>query len=96
MTPPFLTMLKNATVSYATWLAAGRPTRSAAMISQLFEFCQQCPTDKYKEHSTNIGRCEECGCYLKRVPGGLNKLELLTDGCPDGHWPAQVENDDDV
>jgi len=92
-TPPFLTQLKNATVAYATWVAAGMPKRSPTMIKQLFDFCQQCPTNKYLRNSAHQGQCVECGCYLKPVPGGMNKLELLTEGCPDGHWPAQVQED---
>ena len=85
-----LTQIKNATVAYATWVAAGMPKRSPTLIAALFDFCTKCPSNRYQRISAERGKCLECGCFLKRVPGGLNKLELVSEGCPRRHWPPQL------
>lgn len=90
---------RNFTVSYIRWALAGKPLRSDEYIFDLYDnFCSQCPTKKFIEISKGIGECDECGCHVKRVPSeedDFNKLAWPTEGCPDGHWPSDIEEDID-
>lgn len=90
--PNIFQQAKNYTIAYTKWLIAGEPLRTAEHIAELFKFCEACPSRKFMRLSKNKGRCIACGCWLKRVGENRNKLAWPTEGCPDGHWAAQVED----
>lgn len=93
----FFKKAKNFTLAYAKWALAGKPLREDAYIFDLYDnFCLQCPTKKFIQISEGVGECDECGCHIKRVSStedDLNKLAWPTEGCPDGHWSADVDED---
>lgn len=85
--------------AYAKWALAGKPLRDDKYIFELYDnFCTQCPTKKFIEHEPGRGECDECGCHVKRISSGLdhlNKLAWPTEGCPDGHWNADIDEPED-
>lgn len=89
--PSIWRQAKNFTVAFTKWVAAGRPIRSAEHIEDLFKICEKCPTRRFMRLSQNKGRCTKCGCWVKRAGEHRNKLAWPTEGCPEGHWAAQVD-----
>lgn len=88
-----LFQLKNYTIAYAKWVAAGKPIREKDHIEILFQICENCPTKQFLRITTNKGQCKKCGCWLHRINQHTNKLAWPTEACPDGHWLAQVEEE---
>lgn len=94
--PNILQKVFNFTVAYAEWVKAGKPLRTDERVSELFQICSNCPTQKYIRKSEHHGECDECGCrIINRSPQEtiLNKLAWPTTGCPDGHWSEDVEEE---
>jgi hypothetical protein len=81
--------------AYVKWATAGKPLRDDEYIFEIFDnHCGGCelfiPTNKEKTH----GECDSCGCIIKRVSASdceLNKLAWPTEGCPEGLWPADID-----
>lgn len=89
--PSLFRQIKTFSIAYTKWLAAGKPIREPEHIAELFKICENCPTRRFMRVSKNKGRCTQCGCWIKRQGENRNKLAWPTEGCPDGHWAAQVE-----
>ena len=91
----FITKGMNFARAYVRWVKAGNPLRSDEYIFQLYDdFCVQCPTKKFIQLSEGVGRCDECSCHILRASTAdtkMNKLAWPTEGCPDGHWQADVD-----
>ena len=82
--------------AYAKWVKAGKPLRSDEYIFELYLVCEACPTKKFIEKRDGVGECGECDCHILRASSSetiLNKLAYPTEGCPDGHWQADVNED---
>lgn len=69
------------------WAAAGHPRRSPDLIAETFAICEQCPA--FLRVAKDLGRCNDCGCWLKRSGTFFNKIAWTTEVCPRGFWPAQ-------
>lgn len=75
------------------WNAAGRPVRSDAEMSHIFEtHCRPCKHFRQKKKD-GIGACKLCGCYLKKrqkyagvLSSLTNKIRMATEHCPRGYW----------
>ena len=61
----------------ATWIAAGRPTRTQEQIDAILtEHCGPC------EHFSGTA-CKLCGCRINKSPEAWrNKLAMGTEACP--------------
>lgn len=71
--------LANFAKATARWVAAGRPTRSAAEIESIEAICRACPL--FSEEGGP--HCTLCGCTINASPHGLeNKLAMATESCP--------------
>lgn len=88
--PSLIQQATNLKEAYDKWSEAGKPLRTPEQISNLFSICEQCPL--FMRISTDIGRCKSCGCWLKRKGETFNKLAWPTEGCPEGHWEAEVND----
>jgi hypothetical protein len=84
--PSKATQAVNFVTAHARWVAAGEPTRSADEISSLFSICEDCPAKQFLRVSKDLGRCKECGCWLKRQGTFFNKLSMATESCPLGYF----------
>lgn len=91
--PSLITQAKNVTIAFAKWVAAGRPLRPQEAREALFVICSSCPTNRFVRYTPDRGRCSACGCWLGTNPNEVDKLALLTEGCPDGHWQNEVEQE---
>lgn len=93
--PNFIEKGVNFARAYVKWVAAGKPLRDDDYIYYLYDnFCSQCPTHKFVQQTPDHGECDECGCHIKRVSTSIdtrNKLAWPTEGCPDNHWPADID-----
>lgn len=90
--PSLITQAQNYLMSYARWVAAGKPVRSPDYIAELFAtFCEKCPSNNFIRVDKDSGRCVECGCWLKRKGIDKNKLAWPTEPCPEGHFNNDVE-----
>ncbi|MCL4194323.1 MAG: hypothetical protein KJZ87_21480, partial [Thermoguttaceae bacterium] len=61
------------------WIAAGRPTRSAERVRQVFEtHCRPC---EHFDPATQT--CRLCGCHVAPAgPAYRNKIGMATERCP--------------
>lgn len=85
--------------AYSKWAMAGKPLRDDEYIKELYSICQDCPTKKFIELAKGRGECDECGCHIKLISASedsLNKLAWPTEGCPDGHWDADIDEPEDT
>lgn len=79
---------KNYKAARDKWVDAGKPLRSPEEIQKLFELCEQCPAKQFMRVGPDVGRCLDCGCWLKRQGNSFNKLAWPTEKCPRGYWDA--------
>lgn len=86
--PSILRQALNLKDAYLRWVEAGKPLRTPERIEELFEVCQQCPV--FMRVGADIGRCKECGCWVKRKGEKFNKLAWPTENCPRGNWSAEI------
>lgn len=88
----------NLMVAYHKWTKAGKPLRNDEYIFALYDdHCSVCPEKLFILHSPGVGECDDCGCKIKRVSAEedeLNKLAWPTEGCPYGHWKADILPED--
>lgn len=89
--PSLITQAQNFYNSHRKWVAAGKPTRSPEEISRLYSICEDCPAKRFLRVAQDIGRCKECGCWLKRQGAEYNKLAYETEGCPLGYFDGKHE-----
>lgn len=62
------------------WIWGGRPTRTEAEVTKLFEICKKC--DWFESDS-----CKGCGCPIAPESKPIrNKLMMSTEHCPRGLW----------
>lgn len=83
--------------AYVKWVEAGKPLRSDEYIFELYEICKACPTNKFIQKREGVGECGECDCHILRASSTetiINKLAFPTEGCPDGHWQADVDEEE--
>lgn len=90
--PSIIQQAKNYKQAHDKWVAAGKPLRTPERIAGLFAQCEQCPLKKFMRVGKDIGRCTECGCWLKRKGEHFNKLAWPTEACPHGVWPSEIED----
>ena len=77
------------------WIQAGKPKRSKAEITEIFETkCKPCP--EFQKVTETIGRCKMCGCALN-LGTNLNKIMFATESCPkkEPEWVAHIIFDDE-
>lgn len=89
--PGLIKKALNLGMASIKWIRAGRPLRSDEYIFELYDKCKTCP--EFKEYSEGFAECKQCGCVLKRISASkdkMNKLAWPTEGCPLGHWKADV------
>ena len=91
--PGLIVQAKNYVIAYTKWVAAGKPLRTPEKIAELFTICEQCPSVSFIPISDGIGRCAECGCWLKKTETTRNALAWPTKPCPDQHFPNEVEEE---
>ena len=89
----FMQKVANFTLTYADWVAKGRPRRDPSWVHELFGICKKC--DRYDPKKIapfgQLGVCRECGCHVGDNSDTTNKLVIPTTECPLGLWKAAVE-----
>jgi hypothetical protein len=70
----------------ATWVANGRPERSAEEVARIHAtFCAPSPPCRWYDASHQ--RCLHCGCGVKASgPAIFNKIKMATEHCPRNLW----------
>jgi hypothetical protein len=71
------------TRALSRWIKAGRPVRSEAEITRIFEtFCEPC-----KDYDAKNSLCRHCACRVNRQAAApLNKIAMATEECLLGKW----------
>jgi len=76
------------------WTVAGMPKREQSVVQLLWDtFCSKCSEYIPNKQKLNVGRCNLCGCGIKRDDMGmLNKLVWGTTSCPVNppKWTAEI------
>ena len=89
----FMSKIKDFTITYASWAAAGFPRRDPEWVAELFAVCESC--DQYdpagKGPFGDVGACEACGCHVGNNDRPTNKLVLPNTSCPLGKWGSSVD-----
>ena len=84
-------------VSYSAWVAAGRPLRDPAEVSDHYDVCKTCPAFLPNERNEfyRIGLCGECRCHVSDdYRDSLNMLAIPQKACPLQNWEAVAEHED--
>lgn len=67
-----------------TWQKAGYPLRPAQLVREIFAtHCKPC--EHFKGGNAG-GRCDVCGCSVRRERASLNKISMATAKCPEEKW----------
>jgi hypothetical protein len=65
-------------MSFAAWVAAGRPRRDPEYVTWLFvTHCEPCGN-----YDPELKICSICECFVSEKSDELNKLVWATEGCP--------------
>ena len=71
--------------AYAIWIKNGKPVRSDALISLIFNtHCKSC--DHY---DSELKECSICECPVSEKPDERNKIVYDTESCPIGVWSSE-------
>lgn len=84
--PKTTTKIKKWSSSITKWIKAGRPQRSDAEVTRIYnEICVPC------QHFFQ-GSCELCGCRVNLGSiSAFNKIRMATESCPIQKWKAEEE-----
>jgi nitrous oxide reductase accessory protein NosL len=92
----YMTKIKDFTLTYAQWAAAGFPRREEKWVKELFAICERC--EFYDPNKPgpfgDKGSCQLCGCHVgSDHDNPRNKIVLPNTSCPDKppKWEAVVE-----
>jgi len=74
------------------WKEAGFPVRSEEKIKEIFNICKSNDCGQFIKSSETEGQCGICGCYLKDINEGFNKIAWATTICPNDppFWLPEV------
>jgi hypothetical protein len=90
----YMAKIKDFTITYAQWAAAGFPRRDPEWVKELFAICKFCELydADIRGPFGDKGVCRACGCHVGPDPENVrSKLVLPNTSCPLDKWGPSVD-----